>query len=438
MNNRIVPVLISLLLVFGTVGTCFEHSARANPIPFPTIIMPEEYINATISPGELGTARAEVDGLYPFKNMGYENVTMYYPVPPNSSEISVMMNDTSLGWRYSDKNYSTVVGEFPMIEWLIDPVPDSFEIKTHYSHPLPKDGCYSFLYAMGTGRYLESYAKETTAYVSINLSKDLANSQRDVNLYAIGYDGETRRWLWNPVDCNITQNDDARLISLVKTSEPFQPLVEDLLVRINPSGTVSYADNGLEVTMHVDKTIIIIGEVVNITLVIRNVGNDTLTLCFGSPQTFDVILLGTNIVAFWSDGWHYFLPVGGELQLQANQTFGEILQWNFFLYNRSLLESYIPPPPDVYTIFGICVGNLTISGVGRVIRDMESGLRIELVPPDINHDRRVDIIDIAVLARAFGSKLGDSRWNADADIQEDGTINILDIGIVAKSFGKTF
>jgi hypothetical protein len=323
-----------------------------------------------------------------------------------------------------------------MIEWLIDPVPDSFEIRSHYSHPLPKDGCYSFLYAMGTGRYLPSYAKETTAYVSISLSKDLAKAERDVDLYAMGYDDGTRRWLWNPADYNITQNVDAWQISLVKTSKPFQPLVEDLLVRINPSGTASYAYNGLEVTTHVDKTIIVIGEVVNITMTLRNIGNDTVSLYFGSSQTFDVILIGANVTAMWSDGY-VFLLIVREPQLQPNQTLGEILQWNFFLHDRSL-GSFIPPPPGVYTILGICVANLTLSGAARLLKYAESGLRIELVPPDINHDRRVDIIDVAILASAFGSNLGDSRWNADVDVQEDGTINILDITIVAKSFGKTF
>jgi hypothetical protein len=227
-------------------------------------------------------------------------------------------------------------------------------------------------------------------------------------------------------------------MSLVKTSKPFQPLVEDLLVRINPSGAVSYANDGLEVTMQVDKTIISIGEAVDITMTLRNIGNDTLSLFFGSSQTFDVFLLGMNVTARWSDGYAFLLIVR-EPQLQPNQTLGEILQWNFFLYNRSI-ESFIPPPPGVYTIFGICVGSFeSLSGVARVIKGMsESGLRIELVPPSINHDRRVDIIDVAIVARAFGSKLGDSWWNADADIQEDGTINIVDISIVAKSFGKTF
>jgi hypothetical protein len=436
MKNRIVPTLVWLLVVCAAIGTHFDRAVQSNPIPFPIIMMPEEYINATISLGELLIVRAEVDGLYPFHNIGYNNVTMYYPVPPNSSDITVMMNGTSLEWKYSNKSYSTVIGEFPMIEWLIDPAPDSFEIRTHYSHPLPKDGTYSFLYAMGTGRYLESYTRETTAYVSINVSKDLAVTNRSMKLHALRYDDETGKWLWKPVNYTITQRDNAWLISLTKASAPFQPLVEDLLVKINPGGSVSYANGALESTTHVDKTTIVIGEIIDITLTLRNRGNDTLKMFFSSSRTFDILLLGGDAMARWSAG-KFFALIVWELQFHPNQTFSQTLQWDFFLYDGNL-GKFIPPPPGMYTIFGFCVGSCEgLPGVR--IRDMlESGLRIELVPPDINHDQIVNIIDIAAAARAFGSKLGGDGWNDDADVQEDGTINIIDISIVAKSYGTTY
>jgi hypothetical protein len=90
MKNRVISTLISLFLAFGLIGACFNRAARTNPIPFPTLVMPYEYIDAAILPNESGIVCAEVDGLYPFQNVGYENVTMYYPVPPNSSEITVI------------------------------------------------------------------------------------------------------------------------------------------------------------------------------------------------------------------------------------------------------------------------------------------------------------------------------------------------------------
>jgi hypothetical protein len=391
--------------------------------------MPKEYINATISLNEQRIACAEVDGLYPFQNEGYDNVAMYYPVPSGSSEITVMMNDTSLAWQYSDENYSTVLGEFPMIRWFISPVPDSFEIRTHYSHPLPKDGTYSFLYAMGTGRYLQSYAKETTAYVSINISKGLAASERRMNLHTLSYDEETGKWLWNPVNYTISQKDNDWLISLTKTSAPFHPLVEDLLVTINPSGTATLSKDSLEETTHLDKTRIVIGETVDIALTLTNKGNDTVVIEGGSSKTFDIFILGKHAGGAYFDGCFFALIVW-EQHIQPNQTIHKNAQWNFFLWDPNTGKR-TPPPPGTYSILGVFVG--VPSGIGDILT---YGVRIELVLPDINHDRIVNIIDVAIAARAFGSKPGDDRWNADADIQEDGIVDIIDLSIIVRSYGK--
>jgi parallel beta-helix repeat protein len=54
---------------------------------------------------------------------------------------------------------------------------------------------------------------------------------------------------------------------------------------------------------------------------------------------------------------------------------------------------------------------------------------------DINGDGKVDIIDILMCAKSFGSYPGDTRWNPDADMNQDGKIDIIDILIVAKHFG---
>ena len=57
---------------------------------------------------------------------------------------------------------------------------------------------------------------------------------------------------------------------------------------------------------------------------------------------------------------------------------------------------------------------------------------------DLNKDGIVNIMDIAIVAKAYGSKLGDSNWNAIADVAEPyGEINIMDIAAVAKDYGKT-
>jgi len=53
---------------------------------------------------------------------------------------------------------------------------------------------------------------------------------------------------------------------------------------------------------------------------------------------------------------------------------------------------------------------------------------------DINGDDKVDMRDIAIVAKAFSTKPGDLLWNPKADINYDGKIDMKDIGILAKKF----
>jgi parallel beta-helix repeat protein len=55
---------------------------------------------------------------------------------------------------------------------------------------------------------------------------------------------------------------------------------------------------------------------------------------------------------------------------------------------------------------------------------------------DINGDGEVDVKDLLMAAKAFGSSPGDPRWNLDADINGDNKVDIRDILLVARNFGK--
>ena len=63
---------------------------------------------------------------------------------------------------------------------------------------------------------------------------------------------------------------------------------------------------------------------------------------------------------------------------------------------------------------------------------------------DVNGDGKVDIRDLSIVARAFGSQPDDPNWNPLADITgpaplvPDGEVDIRDIGLAAKNFGKTY
>jgi hypothetical protein len=57
---------------------------------------------------------------------------------------------------------------------------------------------------------------------------------------------------------------------------------------------------------------------------------------------------------------------------------------------------------------------------------------------DVNGDRKVDMNDVALAARAFGETPKRPRWNPMADINQDTKIDLKDIALVAKNFGKAY
>jgi len=56
---------------------------------------------------------------------------------------------------------------------------------------------------------------------------------------------------------------------------------------------------------------------------------------------------------------------------------------------------------------------------------------------DLNGDGIVNILDISIVALAFGSNPGDENCNQIADLDKNGEINIIDISMIAKDYGKT-
>lgn len=55
---------------------------------------------------------------------------------------------------------------------------------------------------------------------------------------------------------------------------------------------------------------------------------------------------------------------------------------------------------------------------------------------DVNHDGRVDIVDMSVVAYSYGSRSGDERWKPTVDFDNNGIISILDVSTIAKDYGK--
>ncbi len=60
------------------------------------------------------------------------------------------------------------------------------------------------------------------------------------------------------------------------------------------------------------------------------------------------------------------------------------------------------------------------------------------LPGDVTCDGVVDGSDLIIVARAFGSWFGSSRWNARADINDDGQVDGSDMLVVTRLFGKLY
>ena len=60
---------------------------------------------------------------------------------------------------------------------------------------------------------------------------------------------------------------------------------------------------------------------------------------------------------------------------------------------------------------------------------------VKFVNGDINSDKVVDIGDFTIMAACYGTKKGDSKYNAKADLNMDDKINVQDLSILGSNFG---
>jgi hypothetical protein len=63
---------------------------------------------------------------------------------------------------------------------------------------------------------------------------------------------------------------------------------------------------------------------------------------------------------------------------------------------------------------------------------------VQGLPGDINQDGKVALLDLVILANAYGSRQGDTRWNPNADIDHNGSVGLTDLVIVALHYGQHY
>ena len=231
---RLGPLILGCLLLPALLAV-----ASANPIPVPSLGLSEELITITMVRTSEG-AVVEVSGVYPFTNVGYDRVTMYFPVPPNvdKDSIEVLVNGRRVAWDIVDTaivqlpggqsreiTYDTALGRYVFIKWVVDNLGDSFTVTVRYSHPAKSAaGSFKALYAMATGRFY--YSKTCTAHVKLAF-KGFAGQKLSVSL--VGSEGR------GTTTFTITLRSDFETVSLEEESSMFRGLDRDLLVTVGPS-----------------------------------------------------------------------------------------------------------------------------------------------------------------------------------------------------------
>ncbi|MGB9671582.1 MAG: dockerin type I domain-containing protein, partial [Candidatus Norongarragalinales archaeon] len=67
---------------------------------------------------------------------------------------------------------------------------------------------------------------------------------------------------------------------------------------------------------------------------------------------------------------------------------------------------------------------------------LDDGLVYVGLACDLNVDGRVDMKDIGIAVKAFGTTPQTPNWNPNIDVNNDGKIDMKDIGIIIKNFGN--
>lgn len=120
----------------------------------------------------------------------------------------------------------------------------------------------------------------------------------------------------------------------------------------------------------------------------------------------------------------YFLPEA------ANDAYGDFCAL-FYSSEKvpAVGENYLNCPKDCCSLACTATYSLTFHNEC----DDYNGCCIE----DVNVKDGINIVDISIVAKAYGSKPWNSNWNPRADLDGNNIVNIVDIVKVARMFGKS-
>jgi len=160
------------------------------------------------------------------------------------------------------------------------------------------------------------------------------------------------------------------------------------------------------------------GELLEINCSIRN---------SGSVEENVVILCGQNVSNVWTAPQHLepIMIHSENVTIPSGADFVYAYSWNTsneIPGLHSVSVQALPVLDETDASDNTCIVNMVMI----------------IAPSDLDANGEINIIDVSIVARAYGSTPQEPNWNESADINKDGVINILDIALVAKDFGKIY
>jgi hypothetical protein len=129
-------------------------------------------------------------------------------------------------------------------------------------------------------------------------------------------------------------------------------------------------EGALELSMTLDKTVILAGEDVSFAFILKNKGDKNVTFWMG-PPFFDIDLYDLNdvLVAKWTEGKgfpEYILKI----TLKPGESFSKTIPWNLYSFNHET-SGFLPVKPGQYQVSGVWLGEPRIetSRVGITVEE---------------------------------------------------------------------
>jgi hypothetical protein len=214
-----------------------------SPNSFPIISMPKEYINYTITKTN-GQFWAKVYGKYPINisnpSSSQLQFPMAYPTPPDTTNIHITLNDKELSWTnytqiYPKELHHTAIGDWPMIQCVIENVSESFLLEIKYEHLIQQiNGEYVFLYDLNISPYISPWNNRSIA--NFNIGFEIETTELQIN--TITTNGEM-----NTVNFEVTKEDETEAVSFQVISEYSNPVPGDIIVSFKEGDALDQANS---------------------------------------------------------------------------------------------------------------------------------------------------------------------------------------------------